>query len=293
MHDKISSRANNQKRIIDECMHRARGFFENNSLAQACAVAVPVFLRYERDFNEDQKTFYTEIVLYVSPKTKFFGCELTVEDLYSAKKNVSTNVVTGMLNSLYDNQQHNFHFQRPIWRTPNHLPMFYINYAQLTWTSCVEATGDSWYDMITRGSVVGVITNFNNIHWYLIVLCFSSSSKNQIVIQVHDSHDSIAKDHHKIAVVGVLQNLISQLATNTAPEFLVNAAKNPSFTRHRRCFQTEDECGLEVANNWRQVLLQHQVNPDRSVWLRVDLLQILQDESDFNSEFFQALKKQH
>ena len=293
MHDKISSRANNQKRIIDECMHRARGFFENNSLAQACAVAVPVFLRYERDFNEDQKTFYTEIVLYVSPKTKFFGCELTVEDLYSAKKNVSTNVVTGMLNSLYDNQQHNFHFQRPIWRTPNHLPMFYINYAQLTWTSCVEATGDSWYDMITRGSVVGVITNFNNIHWYLIVLCFSSSSKNQIVIQVHDSHDSIAKDHHKIAVVEVLQNLISQLPTNTAPEFLVNAAKNPSFTRHRRCFQTEDECGLEVANNWRQVLLQHQVNPDRSVWLRVDLLQILQDESDFNSEFFQALKKQH
>lgn len=290
--DKASSGANNQKRIINECMQRARELLENNFLARACALAVPMFLRHEREFNDEQINLYTQLTLYAAPKTMFFGCELTVEDLYSAKKNVSTNVVTGMLNSLYQDQQHNFQFQCPIWRTPNGLPVFYINYAQLTWDSCVEATGESWLHMITRGSVVGIVTNYNNVHWYLIVLCFSSSTKNQLAVEVHDSHLEIARQHHPIAVNEVLHKLISMLPANTAPEFLVNAAKNPSFTEHRRCIQKDDECGLEVANNFRLVLLQQQLQPARPEWLRSQLLQTLKDASTFNSDYFKALQFQ-
>ena len=76
---------------------------------------------------------------------------------------------------------------------------------------------------------------------------------NQVAVQVHDSHLSIVKEHHKIAVVEVLQKLISLLSTNTVPEFLVNTDKNPSFTRHRTCIHKGSECGLEVANNFQQL----------------------------------------
>ena len=128
--------------------------------------------------------------------------------------------------------------------------------------------------------------------WFLATGGRDHSEQPTFRVEIRDSHPTIAANTHCAAVKCLLRHLetLYTQQRGLVPTNLSTMLSNPEYTRVCRIDQIEIECGLETANNWRQVMIEAGVVPNHDIWTRQNLQDAISSTSEFNANLVSAVR---
>jgi hypothetical protein len=133
--------------------------------------------------------------------------------------------------------------------------------------------------IVSNNCVVGLPVHQDKIHWYLFVVrCIDC----EVSFEIRDSMEDTRPDHYnqtRVRVVDWISKTILAVFFKNQRESVLKFQKG--YTQITVPKQKEIECGIEVANNFRTVLVEGGCRVDKDeAWSRKSLLEFLRQHKD-------------